>query len=405
MFIAFLLFGFVRFLGFRFGSFNNVEVVIIFAKLASTENHLRNFLDGDIGKMRPRLGRAELHREGHTAAGGHRAGRRYGDREGGGIGAADPIEIESTSLTADSTGNPAVNPDGNINLTELTGTLVVDDVQAGTGTVTLTAMAGAIDALDAAPTIEVTAATINLDATAGISLDISGRTITANVTGVGADIDLDNTATAAVTAALTTTGAEGATGSNILFDQTGNQTLNLTASTVDGDITVSNAGAVATLTATSVSAGDDVADAIADVVQTGKTRRMPIILVHEPFWRGLLDWFRSTLVAERTLDAADDDDLVYAAARLATDGARCGHARVPPRPRVQAGVVPRRLRPLRLARRRPCGARASARDRHKRDRGGAVMRKLASVLVVLLCASGCVPSVVGIIETCLARRA
>ncbi len=39
--------------------------------------------------MRPRLGRAELHREGHTAAGGHRAGRRYGDREGGGIGAAD----------------------------------------------------------------------------------------------------------------------------------------------------------------------------------------------------------------------------------------------------------------------------------------------------------------------------
>src|SRR3989339_65942 len=51
VFIAFLLFGFVRFLGFRFGSFNNVEVVIIFAKLASTENHLRNFLDGDIGKM------------------------------------------------------------------------------------------------------------------------------------------------------------------------------------------------------------------------------------------------------------------------------------------------------------------------------------------------------------------
>ena len=27
------------------------------------------------------------------------------------------------------------------------------------------------------------------------------------------------------------------------------------------------------------------------LVQTGKTRQMPIILVHEPFWRGLLDWF------------------------------------------------------------------------------------------------------------------
>ena len=34
------------------------------------------------------------------------------------------------------------------------------------------------------------------------------------------------------------------------------------------------------------------------LVQTGKTRRMPIILVHSPFWRGLLDWFRERLVAE-----------------------------------------------------------------------------------------------------------
>ena len=43
------------------------------------------------------------------------------------------------------------------------------------------------------------------------------------------------------------------------------------------------------------------------LVQTGKTRRMPIILVHEPFWRGLLDWFRDTLVAAGTLNAADMD--------------------------------------------------------------------------------------------------
>jgi uncharacterized protein (TIGR00730 family) len=41
------------------------------------------------------------------------------------------------------------------------------------------------------------------------------------------------------------------------------------------------------------------------LVQTGKTRRMPIILVHEPYWRGLLDWFRSTLVAEGMIDAGD----------------------------------------------------------------------------------------------------
>jgi uncharacterized protein (TIGR00730 family) len=41
------------------------------------------------------------------------------------------------------------------------------------------------------------------------------------------------------------------------------------------------------------------------LVQTGKTRRMPIILVHEPFWRGLLDWLRDTLVAEGMIDPAD----------------------------------------------------------------------------------------------------
>jgi uncharacterized protein (TIGR00730 family) len=41
------------------------------------------------------------------------------------------------------------------------------------------------------------------------------------------------------------------------------------------------------------------------LVQTGKIRRMPIILVHEPFWRGMLDWFRNTLVTEGTIDVAD----------------------------------------------------------------------------------------------------
>jgi uncharacterized protein (TIGR00730 family) len=45
------------------------------------------------------------------------------------------------------------------------------------------------------------------------------------------------------------------------------------------------------------------------LVQTGKTRRMPIILVHEPFWRGMLAWFRETLVAEGMI-AAGDLDLV-----------------------------------------------------------------------------------------------
>ena len=43
------------------------------------------------------------------------------------------------------------------------------------------------------------------------------------------------------------------------------------------------------------------------LVQTGKTRQMPIILVHEPFWRGLLAWFRERLVEEGMIDATDVD--------------------------------------------------------------------------------------------------
>ena len=43
------------------------------------------------------------------------------------------------------------------------------------------------------------------------------------------------------------------------------------------------------------------------LVQTGKTRKMPIILMHEPFWRDLIAWFRSRLVAEGMIDARDID--------------------------------------------------------------------------------------------------
>lgn len=45
------------------------------------------------------------------------------------------------------------------------------------------------------------------------------------------------------------------------------------------------------------------------LIQTGKSRKIPIILVHAPFWRGLLDWFGDRLVEEGMIDR-DDLDLI-----------------------------------------------------------------------------------------------
>lgn len=43
------------------------------------------------------------------------------------------------------------------------------------------------------------------------------------------------------------------------------------------------------------------------LVQTGKTRRIPIILVYEPFWRGLVEWIRAVMVTEKMIDPEDMD--------------------------------------------------------------------------------------------------
>lgn len=43
------------------------------------------------------------------------------------------------------------------------------------------------------------------------------------------------------------------------------------------------------------------------LVQTGKTLKMPIILVCEPFWRGLMDWVKTTLVDEKMISPSDLD--------------------------------------------------------------------------------------------------
>jgi len=51
---------------------------------------------------------------------------------------------------------------------------------------------------------------------------------------------------------------------------------------------------------------DELAE-ILTLVQTGKTRRIPIILVHAPFWQGMIDWFRSSLLEEGMINPEDMD--------------------------------------------------------------------------------------------------
>lgn len=41
------------------------------------------------------------------------------------------------------------------------------------------------------------------------------------------------------------------------------------------------------------------------LIQTGKSTRMPIILVHKPFWEGLMTWFKDKLVTEGVIDKED----------------------------------------------------------------------------------------------------
>lgn len=51
---------------------------------------------------------------------------------------------------------------------------------------------------------------------------------------------------------------------------------------------------------------DELAE-ILTLVQTAKTRRIPIILVHAPFWEGLVDWFKNRLLVEGMINEADLD--------------------------------------------------------------------------------------------------
>jgi len=49
---------------------------------------------------------------------------------------------------------------------------------------------------------------------------------------------------------------------------------------------------------------DELAEILA-LIQTSKTRRIPVILINEPFWRPLFRWFNNTLLANSMIDEKD----------------------------------------------------------------------------------------------------
>ena len=51
---------------------------------------------------------------------------------------------------------------------------------------------------------------------------------------------------------------------------------------------------------------DELLEALS-LIQTGKSPRMPLILVGSEFWSGLIDWFRTRLVADGMIKAEDMD--------------------------------------------------------------------------------------------------
>lgn len=46
---------------------------------------------------------------------------------------------------------------------------------------------------------------------------------------------------------------------------------------------------------------------ILGLIQTKKTRKIPVILLHKPFWEPLIAWFENTLLKQNMIDKADLD--------------------------------------------------------------------------------------------------
>ncbi|MFV0445505.1 MAG: beta strand repeat-containing protein, partial [Planctomycetaceae bacterium] len=137
-------------------------------------------------------------------------------------------DFTATSVTAGGAGNVQLT-------TTTSGNVLLGNVTAADNTVTVTS-AGAINDASVDTLTDITAATIDLNAEAGIgnsaALELSGSSISADTTS--GNVDLSNAATAAVTVSSLTTGGSGDT---ISYTQTGTQALTTqTVSTNNGDI-------------------------------------------------------------------------------------------------------------------------------------------------------------------------
>lgn len=56
---------------------------------------------------------------------------------------------------------------------------------------------------------------------------------------------------------------------------------------------------------------DEVSE-ILSLIQTKKTKRIPVIMVHKEFWAPLISWFKGTLLKEHMIDEADLDLFSFA---------------------------------------------------------------------------------------------
>jgi hypothetical protein len=102
------------------------------------------------------------------------------------------------------------------------------------------------------------------------------------------------------------------------------------------------------------------ADGSADAGADGKIRRIPIILVHSPFWKGLLEWIDGTLLPEGMIGVDDPkliqviDDPQASSRRSSTTTMRAGSSprRLNERPSWRSKRLDRR-RKLRITMRTP----------------------------------------------------